>query len=229
MLTIIQTIISIAVVLLFSLFVQAKGPGLSTGSAEKTAPLGYSEALHLKFMRAEEKLAHDVYLHLSEIYPDNAAFSNITKSETRHIATMAEKLAQYGLDDVNADDPPGVFSEENYGTYFEDKYTFLIEWGEEGLFEALMAGALIEELDMHDIVLCPEIIIGYETGITTENDCGRDYTDNKALVESYNNLLDGSANHLRSFVRQIETLFPEKGVYTPQYLSEDDVNAILNR
>ena len=93
------------------------------------------------------------------------------------------------------------------------------------MLQALKNGALIEELDMHDIIYCPDIIVA--GGDIT--DCGMDYTDAKSLIRSYGNLLDGSESHLRAFVRVIESNFPAEYPYQAQYLSQEDVDEILER
>jgi hypothetical protein len=97
------------------------------------------------------------------------------------------------------------------------------------LLLALKNGALIEELDMHDIIYCPEVIVDAVDDIIDEYECGMEYTDEKILIRSYGNLLEGSKNHLRAFVRQIEANFPEEGTYVAQYLSQEEVNEILGR
>ena len=69
-------------------------------------------------------------------------------------------------------------------------------------------------------------------GIVLAPNCGpygMEYTDEKILIRSYGNLLEGSKNHLRAFVRQIEANFPEEGTYVAQYLSQEEVNEILGR
>lgn len=180
---------------------------------------------------AEEKLAHDVYLNLSVKFPDYAVFSNIVNSETKHVETMLNKIVQFGLTDPNINDGPGEFNADNYGEYFTKNYNALIDVdaAEIPLLQALKNGALIEELDMHDIIYCPEVIVETVGDITDEYGCGMEYTDAKALIRSYGNLLDGSENHLRAFVRAIETTFPEEYPYLAQYLSQEEVDEILGR
>ena len=68
-------------------------------------------------------------------------------------------------------------------------------------------GGLIEEKDIIDIAKALETI------------------DNKDIITVYTNLMDGSKNHLRSFVARIESIV---GIYEPQLLSEEDFNAIVN-
>jgi hypothetical protein len=201
----------------FSLAAFAQGPGGGSGTGGGPS-LDAAEEAHLLFMRAEEKLAHDVYLALGAEFPDYAVFSNIMKSEAKHVESMIDKLEHFGLTDPNIIDGPGEFNADNFGEYFTDP-----------LLLALKNGALIEELDMHDIIYCPEVIVDAVDDIIDEYECGMEYTDEKILIRSYGNLLEGSKNHLRAFVRQIEANFPEEGTYVAQYLSQEEVNEILGR
>lgn len=213
-----------------SLVAFAQGPGGGPGTGGGPS-LDSAEEVHLLFMRAEEKLAHDVYLNLGVKFPDYAVFSNIVNSETKHVETMLNKIVQFGLTDPNFNDGPGEFNADNYGEYFTKNYNALIDVdaAEIPLLQALKNGALIEELDMHDIIYCPEVIVETVGDITDEYGCGMEYTDAKALIRSYGNLLDGSENHLRAFVRTIETTFPEEYPYLAQYLSQEEVDEILGR
>jgi hypothetical protein len=73
--------------------------------------------------------------------------------------------------------------------------------------DALLTGALIEEVDMQDLY---EMI---------------DATDNSGLISLYEKLLCGSRNHLRAFVSQIES----RGmVYQAQVMDQADVDLIVD-
>jgi hypothetical protein len=183
-----------------------------------------------------------VYLALGAEFPDYAVFSNIVDSETKHVETMLNMIVHFGLTDLNILDGPGEFNADNFGAYFTEKYTALTNVDADPeippVLQALLNGALIEELDMHDIIYCPEIIVETVVDITDQYGCGMDYTDAKALIRSYGNLLDGSEKHLRAFVRMIENnytafdypeFFTEDGLYKAQYLSQDAVDDILGR
>ncbi len=87
-------------------------------------------------------------------------------------------------------------------------YNTLIEQGSVSLIEALKVGALIEEIDILDI----------------QNELN-EHVDNQDVTFVYDNLLKGSRNHLRAFVRNLS----RQGVeYTPQKLSEEQYLAIIN-
>lgn len=141
-------------------------------------------------------------------------------------------MAQFDVEDPNPDtnnlpDSIGIFTGKTYGDYFTMNFNNLIEIGSENELSALYVGAFIEELDMHDIVECPEVIVKMDNGIE-EGGCGLNYTDEEALIRSYSSLIDGSENHLRAFVGQIEAIIGE-GSYEAQYLSQEEVDTILGR
>lgn len=205
------------------------GGGAALGNSTSNT-LDVTEASHLTFMREEEKLARDVYLTFAEMYPNQKVFSNIaTKSEQTHTDTMRDKLEQFGLQDPNptTNDLPssiGLFSGDEWGWYFMQKFAELTAKGSNSELDALYVGALIEELDMHDIADCPTVMVdaGYP------DPCGLHYTDENVLQTSYSSLIDGSENHLRAYVGQIEAVIGV-GNYEAQYLTQEAVDTILGR
>lgn len=201
-----------------------------TGSDAENSGLDATEASHLTFMREEEKLARDVYLTLAELYPDQTVFNQIaTRSEQTHTDTMRDRLDQFNLPDPNPNtnnlpSSLGVFTGEEWGWYFTEKFALLTTKGEISELDALHVGALIEELDMYDITVCPQVMI--DRGFSSP--CGLDYTDERALQTAYSALVSGSESHLRAYVEQIEAVIGV-GNYKAQYLTQDEVDAILGR
>ena len=199
-------------------------------AAKASSSLNATEASHLTFMREEEKLARDVYLTFAGLYPNQGTFANIaTGSEQTHTDTMRDKLVQFNLPDPNpnTNNLPasiGVFTGAEWGWYFTEKFGALTNMGRTNELSALYVGAFIEELDMHDIAVCPQVMVdnGYPSP------CGLDYTTKSALINSYRSLIDGSENHLRSYVGQIEAIIGV-GNYQAQYLTQAEVDAILGR
>lgn len=194
--------------------------------------LDLGEEQHLIFMREEEKLARDVYLTLAALYPGEEVFTNIgDNSEQTHTDTVRDTLESYSIADPNPDannlpDSIGVFTGTEYGWYFTEKFNELVAWGSKSLLDALYVGAFIEELDMIDIVYCPKVIVQTDNGID-EGECGLTYTDEPQLQTMYTHLVDGSKDHLRAYVKNIETIIP--GTYEAQLLSQEEVDAILGR
>lgn len=225
-----KSLISIALVAsLISLALFSANVSASKKSKEISS-LDRNEAAHLTFMREEEKLARDVYLTLAEIYPEQGLFAVIaTTSEQTHADTMRDKLAQYNLPDPNPEtnnlpESLGIFTGDEWGGYFTENYIALVDKGSISELDALYVGALIEELDMHDIAECPQVMIdaGYS------DPCGLHYTDEKGLINAYRGLIDGSEQHLRAYVGQIEAMIGS-GNYEAQYLTQDEVDKILGR
>jgi hypothetical protein len=168
---------------------------------ETILSLSQTEADTLNFMREEEKLARDVYLVMFT-YWSSKTFTNIAESEQTHMDAIKKLLDKYGLPDP-ADPEIGVFND----TELQQLYDDLVIQGANSKLDALMVGALIEEVDIEDL----------QTAI--------DQTDKQDLDRVYGNLMSGSKNHLRAFVFQIELLSGED--YEAQYLPQDVVDGIL--
>lgn len=202
----------------------------SRDSSIASQSLDNIEESHLTFMREEEKLARDVYLTLAELYPNQPVFNQIaTTSEQTHTDTMRDKLLQFNLPDPNPDTnnlpaSVGIFTGAEWGWYFTKKFNDLTKKARTSELSALYVGALIEELDMQDIAVCPQVMI--DRGFTSP--CGLEYTNTNALRNAYSSLISGSQSHLRSYVGQIEAVIGE-GNYEAQYLTQVEVDTILGR
>jgi len=160
------------------------------------------EITDLKYMREEEKLAHDVYFKLYETHKLQA-FQNIANSELTHTEAVKTLLENYKIDDPAENNTQGEFENEA----LQELYTTLTKQGEQNLKEALKVGALIEEIDIIDL----------------QNAIQR--TENNEIITVYENLMKGSRNHLRAFVKNIEK---NGNTYTNQKLSELEYNEIIN-
>ncbi len=163
--------------------------------------LSVEETNGLIYMVEEEKLAHDVYTKLYEKW-GLSIFSNIAKSESTHVNAVRTLLQKYGLPDPTVDEPVGVFQNPDLQALYDQ----LIAMGSKNVTEALKVGALIEETDIIDL---QERI---------------DQTNKLDIITTYENLMKGSRNHLRSFVGQLE----KYGItYEPQLLSKDVYDSIV--
>jgi hypothetical protein len=109
---------------------------------EEIRLLSQTEADSLNFMREEEKLARDVYLVMFT-YWSSKTFTNIAESEQTHMDAIKTLLDKYGLLDP-ADPEIGVFND----TELQQLYDALVVKGETSKLDALMVGALIEEVDI---------------------------------------------------------------------------------
>jgi len=135
----------------------------------------------LLFMYQEEKVARDVYITLGNLYPDESTFANIQLSEQEHIDAVEKLCIKYAVDisEVN---------EEVVGEFvlpeLQQMYDGLIIAGQVSLLAALEVGELIEVTDIEDL----------ENGaIGMPED----------IVKVFNNLKNGSINHLAAFQRAI--------------------------
>ena len=179
---------------------QGRGKG-GGGNTQQVDALSVAEAERLTYLREEEKVAHDVYVGLFARW-GIVAFDNISQAEQRHMDAVLSKLNQYGLVDP-ALTQTGSFTNAS----LQQLYDNLIAQGKVSALSALMTGALIEEVDMADL---DEMIGG---------------TENEGLINLYETLHCGSRNHLRAFVRQIES----RGVvYEAQVLTQAAVDLIVD-
>lgn len=164
------------------------------------ASLSEEEIDGLLWMREEEKLAHDVYVALYELW-DLRVFSNISGAETVHIDSVLTLLDRYGIDDPGKENPEGVFENPAIQSLYDE----LTERGAESIVAALQVGAYIEEMDIADL-----------RARASE-------AEDIALV--YGNLERGSRNHLRAFMRNLEQ---RDESYEPTVLTESEFAEIVD-
>jgi len=165
-----------------------------------TESLSADEIAGLRFMREEEKLAHDVYVAMDGLW-SHRTFANIALSETTHTEAILALLTKYGVDDPAAGKPAGVFEDPQ----LQALYDTLVTAGSASLVEGLKVGALIEETDIRDIVQRQAV------------------TDEADILSVYGSLLCGSRNHLRAF----NGALVNQGVsYRAQVLAQEEWDAI---
>jgi hypothetical protein len=155
----------------------------------------------LLFMREEEKLAGDVYRYLYDLW-GSSIFQNIARSEDTHTDAVLSLLNQYGIEDPALAET-GVFSDPDLQALYDE----LTAMGSESLKDAFLVGTAIEEIDILDI---EEYI---------------EQTDESDIQLVYQNLIAGSENHLRAFVRVLENQTGE--TFSPQYISQDHYDEII--
>jgi hypothetical protein len=164
--------------------------------------LSTTEAASLAFMREEEQLAHDVYAVSATLWTP-PIFANIAASEATHSAAIKALLDRYQQPDPLAGLPNGTFKTPA----FQSLYDSLVASSRTSLISALKVGVEIEELDIRDI---------------TEQKAG---IDNADILMVYDNLLRGSRNHLRAFMK---VLIQQGGTYVPEYITQAEFDAIVN-
>ena len=159
------------------------------------------EEADIRYVREEEQLARDVYIKLYDLW-GLRIFDNISAAEQNHMDAMAVLMGNYGLDDP-ANAQTGVFQD----LHIQELYNEFIERGAQSPESALRVGGAIEETDIIDFILRAT------------------HTDKADILFTYDNLLKGSRNHLRSFVSVMEGFGIE---YVPQYLSLEEYDQIIN-
>ena len=133
----------------------------------------------LTYLVEEEKLAHDVYVALGDIWGDRV-FTNISNSESTHQDQVASLLVAYDIDDPRSSDP-GVFVNDE----LQALYDALIEQGSQSRIDAMEVGVLIEETDITDLQVAIDTI------------------DDATIDATLERLLNASYNHLDAFTRQL--------------------------
>ena len=144
--------------------------GIATAAATKA---------QLVYLIEEEKLAHDVYSAMFDLWGARV-FGNILKSEESHQSQVLTVMTAHGIADIRST-KLGVFK----NTELQSLYTQLIAKGSKTTVDAYEVGVAIEELDIADL----------SEMLSTAKDA-----DVIAMMEI---LRRGSENHLRAFNNQL--------------------------
>jgi len=112
-------------------------------------------------------------------------------------------LDKYDLDDPAEGNDIGVFTNQELQTLYYE----LVAEGEQSLIDALTVGGKIEEIDIIDLKNYIEQTYKFD------------------IKRAYTNLLEGSKNHLRAFVKELEM---QGVIYEPFYLSQEEFDDIIN-
>ena len=146
---------------------------LPSSAPEAESPV----AAQLAYLIEEEKLAHDVYVTLGDIWGARI-FDSIAASENAHQEQVAALLVAYSVADPRAD-AVGVFTDPALQSLYDD----LIAKGSQSLADAVQVGVTIEQTDITDL---SEAIAAAPADVVTV----------------LQRLLAGSQNHLAAFERQ---------------------------
>jgi hypothetical protein len=191
----------IAILIISFSWMYTTGCNKNSNNVPSDTLLSINEQNSLAFMREEEKLAFDIYTIMFEKW-NLTPFSNISSSETSHMAAVKTLLDRYQLKDP-VQPGKGVFT----NTTLQQLYNQLLQQGNISLIESLKVGAAIEEIDIRDLKEQLQQI---------------EQTDIKNV---YENLMRGSRNHLRAFVSNLSM----RGIiYQPKYLSQKEFDDIIN-
>jgi hypothetical protein len=151
-----------------------KAPVVEKGIATKDAT-----AEQLAYLIEEEKLAHDVYNQMFELW-GSKVFGNILQSEESHQSQVLTVMNVRDIADPRSSEL-GVFVNPE----LQSLYDQLMAKGKKSAVDAYEVGVAIEELDIDDLTKM----------LATAKDA-----DVIAMME---NLRKGSENHLRAFNNQL--------------------------
>lgn len=111
-----------------------------------SAAVSTETAAMLQAMVVEEKLAHDVYVTLGDLYSVRS-FDAIADSESRHQSAVHRVLEANGVVDPTVGDAVGVFDDASVQQLFDD----LVARGSTSLSAAAQVGITIETMDIADL------------------------------------------------------------------------------
>lgn len=122
------------------------GGGYDIPPAVPGATISAEVAEKLQYMVAEEKLARDLYALAAKTY-GTRNFSNISASESRHMAEIQVLLSRYQVSDPTVGDPAGKFDNADLQALY-DKLAAQVR---SGLTQANQAGVTVEKTDIADL------------------------------------------------------------------------------
>lgn len=114
--------------------------------APAAAAASTDTAAVLQAMVAEEKLAHDVYITLGDLYSVRT-FDAIASAEARHQAAVRSVMAVHEVVDPTVGDRVGEFDDPAVQKLYDD----LVEQGSTSLTAAAQVGITIERMDIEDL------------------------------------------------------------------------------
>lgn len=159
--------------------VSVESPASSAAPEAEAEPIVASTDELLLYLIEEEKLAHDVYTVLGDLWGSNV-FTNIVASEAQHQDQVLSLLTAYGLSDPRSTEL-GVFTNPE----LQALYNQLIAQGSTSVTEAYKVGVFIEETDIADL----------SEAMTTTSD--------ETILSTLQSLRSASENHLSAFQRKL--------------------------
>lgn len=157
-------------------------------SNNDTLQLTEEQKATLLYMYQEEKVARDVYNYLGNIYPAENTFAYIQLSEQRHMDAVEKLCVKYNVDISAVDETDiGVFILPELQALYDQLIVDGSVGAPNNLLAALQVGVLIEETDITDL---EEASVGMPSDV----------------VKVFDNIREGSINHLEAFNYSISQL-----------------------
>lgn len=162
-----------------------------------------SEINGLMLLKAEEKVAYDVYCYMYAKYEIDV-FKNIAFDEKEHMNKLKDLIKLYGLSDpVPEQETKGIYNNKKMQAMYDE----MIMSGEFSLADALRAAGRFEEQDIQDI--------RNWSSVTTDKD----------VLSVYSELESSSWDHLRALVKFIR----DEGItYKPCILRIEEFNKYMS-
>ena len=113
----------------------------------------------LSHMWNEEKLAHDLYLKLYDLYPVETLNTIATRSEARHEESIQNLIEKYDLN-ITSQDFNGSYNTDELAKYdigefispsIQTLYNNLYDLGSKSEIDALKVGCMVEVTDVNDL------------------------------------------------------------------------------
>lgn len=181
--------------------------GITTFNLDEICPilsatdeLTADEIEFLYAVREDEKVARDMAIYFSILYPNNYFFANKSAAESNHVASIERVLNYYEIEFPELGEA-GIFEDAERQAYYDR----LIDRGST-LSDALQAVAQNEE----------ESYFAYKKVLSSSSN-----PNIKIIIK---NLKISSLNHLKASVRQITRL---GDTYFPILLNEEEYNDLI--
>ena len=146
--------------------------------------LTLKEKQALLYMYQEEKLAKDVYLEISKMYPSLRTFPHIYKAEIMHEKSVANVLRHYHIPLPVRSNVVGKFKNPK----LQKLYNELIQKAKKSKIDALEVGIMVEVTDVEDLDKYLKI------------------AKSKDVVALFKFLRAGSYNHYNAFNRELKMI-----------------------
>ncbi len=123
----------------------ALGAGLLVAASANATKFTDTEDM-LTFMVQEEKMARDLYLEFADEHGVRQ-FTNIAKSEQKHMDAVRYLLDLHGYEDPTVGDPIGEFDDPDIQALYDE----LLAKGMTSLYKASKVGITVEKVDIADL------------------------------------------------------------------------------
>ncbi len=158
----------------------------------------------IAYMWNDEKMAHDLYLALYDIFPNKTLYNIATKAETTHKSIVENLAKTYDINITNYQNGYGEhYSQEDLDKYgageffipaVQQTYDTLYNQGSKSEIDALKVGCMVEVVDVDDLDKYLDVV-----------------KDKPDITSAFENLRSGSYNHYWAFDTALKNLGVSNG------------------